>query len=108
MWNIERPTQCASEIILSKRTVRLPKIIVEPVLSVKETVPQVVICGSVPLICARLRLKRKLPPRVASIFGRVARTLHTKLLESIYGDQGLCRSRSHAHIGAHAIHGVIV
>ncbi len=104
------------------------KVVIEPIAGIENPVPQVVVCRAVPLIGARFRLKRELTARIPSVFGRIGRALHAKLLESVHRHQSLGRSQrsrssnraartrknSHIetgdcpHIGAHTVHGVVV
>src|SRR5207247_11294922 len=89
MGNPHGPAQCAAEIILPKGRLGLIEVVVEPILGVKETIPQVVVGSAVPLIGARFRLEGELTAGIPPVFRRVRGTLYPQLLESIHGDSCL-------------------
>src|SRR5215472_2671774 len=72
-----------------KSTVRQSGIVVKPVLSIKEAIPQVIEGGAMPLVRAGLGLKGKLTARITSVLRGVGGTLSSELLKGIYRNQRL-------------------
>src|SRR5258705_11458613 len=96
MRNVEKATECTSEIVLPEGLFGNRWgvcVSVEPAVGIQGIVAQVVERSSVILVCARARLKRKLASGAATVLCGVGGSGCAKLLECIHRDEALGRSQ---------------
>src|SRR5258708_32835475 len=97
MRNVEKATECTSEIVLPEGLFGNRWgvcVSVEPAVRIQGIVAQVVERSSVILVCARARLKRKLASGAATVLCGVGGGSCAKLLECIDRNETLGRSES--------------